>query len=155
VVDLHEQVLDPDPRDVGLDDATELGDGARLFVALVAAVHEVTIDQRNKRVLLEAVRELGDDLVELGAEAIERGGRFDGQRQLDVRRVALTLPAFGAVHEVPERDVMPALLQVEVAGAQRVARRECERELPYSPVAAPLQRRSLHPGGELDRRVFG
>lgn len=72
--------------------------------------------------------------MELLAQVLDGTISVRRDRQVGVGLRPLALPALSVVDEVPERNVVSAVGEVEIAGAQGVPHRDRQGDLPESPI---------------------
>ena len=88
-------------------------------------------------------------------EPAEEGRRIERQAEAGVRLGSLLAPAAVAVDQVPERDMLAAFGQEQVAGPQRVAKRQGQRDLPDPAVDPTVLDEEGAPGGRHEATGIG
>ena len=159
VLDLDEQVGEPDRAVAGVQPAVQLGEAVRLRrVGLLGRVRlqpPPGVVERDLPVLSDTFQETVERIRQAGLQLLDRRVGIDGESGARPERVADLLPLRGGQEEGLEPAEVLRALDGEVAGLDLVADLEEQRALPTATVRHTvvtderLQRR----WGEVDRHI--
>ena len=123
-VHLGEQVLDPDPRQMGLDHPAQLLDALGDLQGIRTLQVQAALADRGERVAAEATLGSPDHFIKFACQPLQHPIGLGGEGQGRIGGLARLGPLAFLGQEVPERDMTPALGQVQVAerGASRTAK---------------------------------
>ena len=124
VVNVLQQVFDAHAWKACLQGFTQLAHRARDRQRVGALQLQPVVLDRGEAVAGQARRRAAGGLVEGGGDPVEKDLRIGRQIEVAIGLDPALLPASVVVDQVPERDMVAAFRQEQVAGPERVANRQ-------------------------------
>ena len=159
VLDLDEQVGQPDRAAAGVQPAVQLGEAFRLRrVGLFGRVRlepPPVVVERDLPVVGDTFQETVERIRQAGLQSLDRGVGIDGESGARPERFASLLPLCGGQEEGLEPAEVLRALNGEVAGLDLVAHLEEQRALPAAAVrhAVAADERLQRLRREVERRI--
>jgi hypothetical protein len=157
-IHLPEQVLDPDPRQVGLDRPSQFPHARGDLQGIGAFQVQTPVADGGERIVAEPLFRPLRHLLEFPGQTLQHPLGLARQGQSRVGVFASFGPLALVAKQVPERDMASALGQVQVARTQCIADGQGQGDLPDAAIDRPVvPPQGRAPGGrdEPDRGLLG